>query len=247
MHQGTGNRDTPFEGVTCRLRAELIRQRGQQAEVREHCLFPSVHQHEAAGAVGILRFSWLEAGLTDQSGLLIAEIAGDCNSLNGRRVRGAIDFAARNNLRQHLDGNAEFIQYVPIPLERVEVHQLGAAGIGHVGYVDAAMRPTSEMPDQKSIDIAKQKIAGFSLCACACNLFENPANLKATEISRERKAGLAAIAVLSATRSEFGYRGSNTRVLPDNRVVNGLPTFLVPDHGGFALVGDSDRSQVFRP
>ena len=179
--------------------------------------------------------------------MLIAEIAGDRNSLNGTQVRGAVDFAARNNFRQHLDRNVEIFQYVPIPLEGVDVHQLCAAGIGHVGHVDAAVRPAGEMPDQKGIDIAKQKIAGFSLSACACNLFENPANFEATEISSERKASPGAIAVLSAKRSELDYRGSNSRILPDNRVVNGLPTFLVPDHSGFALVGDSDRSQIFRP
>src|SRR4029077_17130076 len=184
---------------------------------------------------------------TDHSGLLIAEIAGDRSSLNGRQVRGAVDFAARNNFWQHLDRNVEVFQYAPIPLQRIEVHQLGAAGIGHVGHVDAAVRSTGEMPDQKSIDIAKQKIAGLGLCACARNLFENPANLEATEIGGERKAGLRAIAVLSATRGELGYRGSNARVLPNNRVVNGLPTFLAPHHSGFALVGDSDRSQIFRP
>src|SRR4029077_414740 len=158
-----------------------------------------------------------------------------------------VDFAARNNFRQHLDRNVEVFQYAPIPLQRIEVHQLGAAGIGHVGHVDAAVRSTGEMPDQKSIDIAKQKIAGFSLCACARNLFENPANLEATEIGSERKASPGAIAVLSAKRSKLGYARRNTRVLPDNRVVNRLPTFFVPGHRGFALVGDSDRSQIFRP
>src|SRR6202140_5603384 len=103
------------------------------------------------------------------------------------------------------------------------------------------------MPDQKSIDVAKQKVAGFSLCEGARNLFENPANLEATEIGSERKAGPGAIAVLSAKHSELGHRGSNARVLPDNRVVNGLPTFLLPDHSRFALVAHSDRSHIFRP
>src|SRR5208282_3334435 len=175
-----------------------------------------------------LRLSRLETGLANQSGLLIAEIAGDGNSRNGRQLRSAIHFAARNNPWQHLDRNAEIFQYVPIPLQRVEVHQLGAAGIGHVGHVDAAIRSTGEMPVQKSVDIAKQQIARFSLCACARNTFENPANLQATKIGSERKPGPGAIAVLSATRGELGHSGSNARILPDNRVVNGLSTFLVP-------------------
>ena len=122
-----------------------------------------------------------------------------------------------------------------------------AAGIGHVGHVHAALRSTGEMPDQKSIDIAKQQIAGFSLCARACNTFENPANLEAAEIGSERKAGLGAIAILSAARSELGDRGSHARVLPDNRVVNRLSTFPVPYHSSLALVGDPDRGQIFRP
>ena len=107
-----------------------------------------------------------------------------------------------------------------------EIHQLRAAGIGHVGYVDAAIRSTSEVPDQKSIDVAKQQIAGFRLCARARDIFENPANLKATEIGGQRQTGMGAIAILSAMGSELGDCGSNARVLPDNRVVNGLPSFL---------------------
>src|ERR1019366_2414265 len=106
--------------------------------------------------------------------------------------------------------------------------------------------PTGEMPDQKRIDIPKQQIAGFSLCACPRYTFENPANLEATKIGGERKPGPGAVAILSAKRRELGYRWSHARVLPDNRVANGLSTFLVPDHCGFALVGDSDRSQIFR-
>src|ERR1035441_7715147 len=68
----------------------------------------------------------------------------------------------------------------------------------------------------------------------------------ASETCRRREV-LGAIAVLSATRGELGDRGSNARVLPDNRVVHRLSTFLVPDDRGFALVRDPDRGQIFRP
>ena len=60
----------------------------------KHWLFPSVHQQEAAGAVGVLCFTWFEAGLADQGGLLIAKIAGDRDSVNRRQSRRAVDFAA---------------------------------------------------------------------------------------------------------------------------------------------------------
>jgi hypothetical protein len=40
---------------------------------------------------------------------------------------------------------------------------------------------------------------------------------------------------------------THTRVLPDNGVVSGLAAFPVPDDCSFALVGDPDRSQIFRP
>src|SRR5208337_1775709 len=122
----------------------------------------------------------------------------------GRQLRGTVHFAARGNLRQHLNRNSEVFQYVPIPLQCVEVHQLRAAGIGHIGHVDAATRSAGEMPDQKSVDIAKQQIAGFGLRARARNIFENPANLETAEISSERKAGPGAIAILSAKSSELG-------------------------------------------
>src|SRR5208337_5073672 len=160
-------------------------------------------------------FPWLKAGLADQSRLLIAEVAGNRNSGNSRQLCSAIHFAARNDLRQHRYRNAEVLQNFPIPRERVEVHQLRAAGIGHVSDVDSVIGSTGEMPDEKRIDIAKQQVAGFGLLACVRDIFENPANLQATEIGGQRKPGLGAITVLSAMRSELLYRGSHARVLPD--------------------------------
>ncbi len=228
-----------------RLRAELISECSQQSELRKHRLFTGIHQHEATGAISIFCLSGFKTCLADQSGLLIAKIAGDCNAGNSRQSGGPVHFAARNNCRQHLDRNIKVLQHLAVPLQCIEVHELRAAGISHVGDVNAAVRSARQMPDQKSIDIAKQEIASFGLYACARNLVENPANLEAAEIRSERKARPSAVAILSAIGSELAYGGSNARVLPDNRVVYGLTTLLVPDDGSFSLVGNPDRRQIF--
>lgn len=43
-----------------------------------------------------------------------------------------------------------------IPLPRVNVHQHGAAGIGHIGYVLSPFDSTRQIPNQPSVDRAKQ-------------------------------------------------------------------------------------------
>ena len=100
----------------------------------------------------------------------------------------------------------------------------------------------------RKVSIFPNSRSPASACARApATSSQNPANLQATEIGGEWKAGLGAIAILSATHGELGYRGSHARVLPDNRVVHGLATFPVPDDRGFALVGDPDCGQIFGP
>ena len=51
--------------------------------------------------------------------------------------------------------------------ERLQIHQLGAAGVGHVGDVDSARRAAGELPDEKRVDVAEEQVAGFGFCARA--------------------------------------------------------------------------------
>ena len=142
--------------------------------------------------------------------------------------------------------DVEVLQDFPIPLQCAEIHQLRAAGIGHVGYVDSAIRSTSEVPDQKRYRCCRTQVARFGLRPRARDIFENPANLKAAEIGDQRQNRYGHDKGPVRHGQRLATAGSNARVLPDNRVVNGLPSFPVPHHSGLALVGNSHRRQILR-
>ena len=77
LHQRAGDGDGAFEAVHGRLAADLVAQSGQQAVLRLDGLGAGVHQHEAAGAIGVLGFARAEAGLAEEGRLLVAQVAGD--------------------------------------------------------------------------------------------------------------------------------------------------------------------------
>ncbi len=111
-----------------------------------HGAFPRIHQQEAARAVGVLGFAGFEAGLANQRCLLIAQNSGNRDSLRGADFHCPVSFAARADAWQHRFRNAECIQQLLVPGKRVEIHELGAAGIGDVGDVKSAVRAAGEVP-----------------------------------------------------------------------------------------------------
>src|SRR5207247_4366049 len=62
----------------------------------------------------------------------------------------------------------------------------------------------------------------------------------------DRQARLHAEAVLAAVRRQLVADLVGAGVLPDDRVVDGLPVGAVPDHGRLTLVGHPDRGDVRR-
>ena len=77
LDQRARDRDGTFERVAGGFVAKLIGKGRQETGRRRHGFAARVHEHEAAGSVGVLRLAGFEAGLTDEGGLLIAEDAGD--------------------------------------------------------------------------------------------------------------------------------------------------------------------------
>ena len=67
-----------------------------------------------------------------------------------------------------------------------EIHQLGATGVRDVGDVNAAMGASGQVPDEKTIDVAKQDVSGFSHLADALYVFENPTDFRTAEIGSKR-------------------------------------------------------------
>src|SRR6185369_17746634 len=220
--------------------AALVGDGCEQPKLRQHRLLSSVHQHEAAGAVRILGFSWFEARLPDKRCLLVPERAGQAYIFDGRKRSLSIHFAAGNYPGQNLFGNCKIIQNFIVPLQSCQIHQLSAAGIGYISDVGPALRSAGKIPDQETIDCAEKQFAGFSLLSCIRNLIQYPSDLQSTEVSRKRKPSLCAIAILSSASCEFGNAFRDTRVLPDNCVANRFTTLSVPCNRSLALIGDPD-------
>ena len=179
-----------------------------------------VHQEEAAGAVGILGFARLEAGLAEKRRLLIAEDSRDWNILNRWNLCGPINFATGTNLREDVLRNSEGAQDVVVPCESFDIEQLRAACVCHVGDVDAALRAAGEFPNEIGVHVSEEHLACFGPFTHSGDVIKNPAYLQAAEISRERKAAFLAEAVLAAVSRKLGNVICDARVLPDQSIVN---------------------------
>src|SRR5271156_4327406 len=187
-----------------------------------HRMSAGVHQEKASRAVGILGFAGLEAGLAEKRRLLIAEYSRNWNILDSRKFGASIYLAAGTNLREHVLRNSEGAQDVVVPRESLEVEQLRAACVGHVGDVHAPLRSAGQPPDEIGVHVSEEHLAGFGPFTHSGDVIENPAYLQAAEISRERKAGFRAEAVLAAVSRKFGNFIRNARVLPDQSIANRL-------------------------
>src|SRR4029453_19529244 len=98
-----------------------------------------VEQHEAAGSIGVLRRSRLEARLAEERSLLIAGVAGNRHcSAEELGIGLPIHLARRPHFRQHRAWYIEQAQQLVIPLERVDVEQQRAAGVTPLRDAEAA-------------------------------------------------------------------------------------------------------------
>ncbi len=234
LHQRTGDGDGTFECVTRFLLAKLPCDGGDETAGRWHGRLAGVHQQEAAGAVGILGLARREACLAHKRRLLVSEDPGNrhavCGSEHGGRWRDA---------RQHGARDAECGEQHVVPIQRREVHQLRAAGVGDVRQVQ-----TGEVPQQPTVDRAEREVACLRASARIGHVVEQPAQFQRAEVAGKRQAGLRAKPVLAAGARVLRHQRIHARVLPDDRVVHRRAGGAVPQQRGLALVGDADRGEV---
>ena len=100
--------------------------RGQQAVAGANRLGAGVHQHEAAGTVGVLGHPFFEAELAEQGGLLVTGDTGDGDAGAAATGGVAIDLGGGFDLRQHGGGDAQLVQHALIPLQVADVVEHGA-------------------------------------------------------------------------------------------------------------------------
>ncbi len=201
-----------------------------------------MHQHEAAGAIGILDHALAMARLAEGGCLLVAGNPGNRDRVAEPLGGGMPDQAtAGHDLGQHRARDVEQRQQGVIPGQRVDVEQHRArrvAGIGHVAPAQAV--------HQIAVDGAKGQLTPLGALAGARDMVEQPLQL-----------GGRKIRVQFQTR-QFGDHGCPARfaqpvagagrapVLPDDGVGHGFAGHAVPQERRFALVGDADRGDARR-
>ena len=101
-----------------------------------------------------------------------------------------------------------------------------------------------EIPDKPCVYGTEQQIAFFSQFSCPFYMVQHPADFCCGEVCVQQKPCFFPEQVSVAFfRQFFAVLGCPT-ALPYNGVVNGLACALVPENGGFSLVGDANGGNV---
>ena len=73
---------------------------------------------------------------------------------------------------QHAHWHAQCFTQFWIPVEGFQIHEHGAAGVGHVGDMDATVDAAGQVPDDPGVDVAEQGVAGFGRFAHGWHVFQ---------------------------------------------------------------------------
>ena len=130
-----------------------------------------------------------------------------------------------------------------VPFVLLDIVDQSPRCVGCIGRMHFA---AGQAPYEERIDCAGKQFAAFGALAGAFHFVEQPCDFCAGEIRVEQQPRLAAEFLFQSGFLQFFAEGRRAPVLPYNRVVDGLAGSLIPDHDGFALVGDADRSDVRR-
>ena len=239
LHDRARDEDAAFQRVF-RAVADAPRDRREQIVLRGDGLGAGVHQHEAAGAVGVLHHAGPRASLAEERRLLVARDARDGNRRAEMRCL-AIDLGGRAHLRQHGARNAEEREQVVVPVAGVDVEEHGARGVARVGDVNA---PAGELPDKPRVNRAERQLAALGPRLRAGDVIQQPLEFRAGEIRVQHKSRLAADERGLAGALELVAGGGGAAVLPDDGVGDGPARGALPHDGRLALVGDTDGGDV---
>ena len=176
--------------------------------------------------------------MTEQRCLLVARHTHDGRHVGHDVARNvAVVARAPANLGHHGTWNVKERQQVVVPIERMDIKECRAAGIGVVGGKDLA---AGEVVDEPGVDCAKHEVARRRALACAVDVVENPLHLGGREIRVERESRAGAHQLLATLFNQLVDCRRGTTALPYDGVIDGLAAHAVPDHRGLALVGDAD-------
>ena len=101
-----------------------------------------------------------------------------------------------------------------------------------------------ELPDEPRVHRPEQHLAALGALLQAGLRVQQPAQLRAGEVGRQRQAAAFAEAVLADVAAELAHELVGARVGPVDRVVHRLAGLALPQHRRLALVGDAERDEV---
>ena len=198
-----------------------------------------------AGAVGGFDAACLAERVAEQCRVGVADHRHDRNTVrNGGQSFGMAEEAARRfNVRQRRARNAEQRQHLVIPLAAVQVQQLGAGGIG---VVAAEGFSSGQIPQQPAVDGAEANLTAFGTQVAIDSRIQQPAHFGGREQRGDWQAGgtlnVLFLTIVTQCVAERGAAGA----LPGNGRVNRFAAVAIPADGGFPLVADGQRGDVFR-
>ena len=195
-----------------------------------------VHQRKTTRAVGILRHARLEAGVAEESGLLISGAArhGDLDA-EELLPRTAKQGRGRLNPRQNGRRYIQELEKLAIPAAVLNIEKKGATGVCGVGLVLAR-----ELVDEPGVHRAEEELPLLSPLTELGVLVEDPHELGAGEVWVEDEPRLLLHHIGKAEGLEFLANVRGTAALPDDGVIHGLTRLLLPEEGRLALVRDAD-------
>ena len=148
---------------------------------------------ETAGAVGIFDRTGRNTHLPEQRGLLVPCNAGDGYAARQQGGIGiAENFRRRTDLRQHRGRNAEKVQQLRIPRERMDIEKQRAGSIRNIGTVHF---PSGQLPDQPGIDGTEAQTPRIRFFAGAGDMVQDPLDLGPGEYRIEMEIGTAEFTV----------------------------------------------------
>src|SRR5205823_6632265 len=112
--------------------------------------------------------------------------------------------------------------------------------------VHAAVGAAGELPDHPRVDVPEQHLAALGLATNAVDVVEDPLDLRAGEVGRDREPRLGPEPVLASIGAELVADLVRARVLPDDCVEDGPTARALPDDRRLALVRDADAGDVAR-
>jgi hypothetical protein len=216
--------------------------RGEQPVSRGGRGGSRIHQHEAAGAIGILGHARGETRLAEGGCLLVAGDSGDGNFGAERfAVAGGDLSTAGNHLGQQRAGNVEQAEQFVVPGAATDVEEQRARCVRGIGDMPA---PAGEPPHQPAIDRAERQLAALGALSRSGNRVEQPGQLGPREVGVEQQPGALPEQRLVAGGLQFRATPGGAPVLPDDGGRQRAAAGPVPQHGRLALVGDTDGHDV---